>query len=89
MRIVSAPGAIGLQLPRTGVVLNAEVQIGEQALFHVAVGDWKTDFDTPENVSVHPVGAAAINFLLAIGMEVVDPGMFQEATDDRLDPYIF
>ena len=67
------------------VVVEVGVEIADQALPDVGVENRKHDFDTTEEVPVHPVRAGAIDLNVAVVVEVVATCVFEEPADDRAD----
>ena len=82
-------GAVGLDLEGVGVVLEAGLEVANEAAAAGGVFDGDEELDTFFKVAGHPVGRGDEDLGGAAVVEVKGPGVFEEAVDDGDDADVF
>jgi len=81
-----APAIVTVALHQPGRLVVAEKRrqpFGDHAPLQPPVVDRERDFDTPEQIPIHPVRARQIHLFLATVVEIEDPMVFEKAPDNR------
>src|SRR5690606_6513550 len=81
-----AVASVCVELPGLRIVREVRIEVTADASLEILVQDREHDLDAPKEVSVHPIGAGTVDLLVAIVVEVVATGMFEEAADDGAHP---
>jgi uncharacterized membrane protein YbjE (DUF340 family) len=80
--LASVIRATAIEQPSLRVVAKISFQITQDVIAIFLTPNRECDFDTTEEVSIHPVGATAVDFGLPIVLEVEHSRVFKEASDD-------
>ena len=77
------------QLPGLAIIRKEQFQVFLESLFQGFLSNRETGFGSPEKISVHPISAGTEKFFVTIVKEIIDPGVFQEASYNRTNGNIF
>ena len=75
---------VALQNPGLGVVLPHDVEDLNSPGFGISLLDWVELLDPPVKIPGHHVGTGQVDLFIPVALKVVDPGVLQETTDDRV-----
>ena len=78
--------AVRVELPSLAVIREIQLQVLRHARLQLLRFHRKRHFDAAEQIAVHPIGAAAVDFASARVFKIIDARMLEKSPDDRAHP---